>query len=97
MIVIRRAANMLMRCTISEEASPEAASARRLLSIIKQRDPTAFNEAADGLCEEDEDLVASVERLIISLSVVRFHVLTYFANHTFYGLIGSSNSKFIWS
>jgi U3 small nucleolar RNA-associated protein 10 len=66
---------MLIRCAISEEALPEATSARRLLSIIKQRHPNAFNEAADGLCEEDEDVVASVEQLIISLSVVRYHIM----------------------
>ena len=71
MMVIQRSVNMLIRCTISEEAIPEAASARRILSTIKQRHPTAFNEAANGICE-DEDLVASVERLIMSLSVVRF-------------------------
>lgn len=69
-IVIRRSANMLIRCAISEEALPDATSARRLLSIIKQRHPTAFNEAADVLREEDADVEASVEQLIISLSVV---------------------------
>jgi U3 small nucleolar RNA-associated protein 10 len=71
-IVIRQSANMLIKCAISEEALPEATSACRLLSIIKQRHPTAFSQAADAVCEEDEDVRASVEQLIISLSVVRY-------------------------
>jgi U3 small nucleolar RNA-associated protein 10 len=72
MIVIRRSANMLIRYVISEEALPDSVSARRLLSIIKQRHPTGFNDAVDAIREEDEGVEVSLEQLIISLSMVKF-------------------------
>jgi U3 small nucleolar RNA-associated protein 10 len=62
---------MLIRCVVSEETIPEAPIARRLLSVIKQRYPNVLSEMADTVSEESEDVRASVEQLIISLSMVR--------------------------
>lgn len=62
---------MLIRCVISEETIPEAPIVGRLLSVIKQRYPDVFSEMADAVSEDGEDVRATVERLIMSLSMVR--------------------------
>jgi predicted transcriptional regulator len=67
---------MLINCAISEEGLAETAC--RLLSIIKQRHPSAFNEAADAIGEEDENVKGSVDQLIISLSAVGYRTIYEF-------------------
>lgn len=74
-VAIRRSANTLISYAISDKAPVQMSTAHRLLTTIKQRHPAAFNKAADALCEEDKDIKASVEQLIISLSVVRRHAV----------------------
>jgi hypothetical protein len=85
---------MLINCAISEEGLAETAC--RLLSIIKQRHPSAFNEAADAIGEEDENVKGSVDQLIISLSAVGYRTIYEFILSPAYSVVLGSGGRFIW-
>jgi predicted transcriptional regulator len=69
-IVVKQSATMLLSISVATEITVASASARRLLSIVQQRYPSALQEAAEVLASQDEALKESVEQLIVSLSVV---------------------------
>ncbi|GLB44223.1 putative U3 small nucleolar RNA-associated protein 10 [Lyophyllum shimeji] len=69
-IVVQRSALRLVGCAVVTDASPAVTSARRLLAIVQQRHPTAFQEAMDAISLEEDVEQETVDQLRISLTVV---------------------------
>lgn len=69
--VFSQLASLLMKdVTSSENDGPTTFGARRLLSLVYQRYPSAISSAADDFCQKDETIKIQIEQLILSFSTV---------------------------
>jgi len=69
--IFARLASLLMRdVTSSESDGSTTFEARRLLSLVHQRYPSAISSAADDFCQQDETIKIQIEQLILSFSTV---------------------------
>jgi U3 small nucleolar RNA-associated protein 10 len=69
--IFAKLASLLMKdVTSSESAEPTTFGARRLLSLVHQRYPSAISSAAADLCRQDETIKIQIEQLILSFSTV---------------------------
>lgn len=69
--IFAQLASLLMKDVISSEsAGPTTFGARRLLSLVHQRHPTAISSVADDLCQQDETTKSQIEQLILSFFTV---------------------------
>ena len=69
--IFAQLASLLMKdVNSSESAGSTTPGARRLLSLVHQRHPSAILSAANDFCQQDEIIKSQIEQLILSFSTV---------------------------
>lgn len=77
-MITHRLTTLLINAVVSPEEGMTTTPHRTMLSTVQQRHPSILQSASDQVMFENESAKEAVEQLIISLSMVNFHIHSRF-------------------